>query len=80
MLIKKLYDQHGIKIKVMRCNNAEENRKMEEACIELVLCTKFEYITVRTLQQNGRIKKKLTTLNGTVRSMMIDAGIKEDLR
>ena len=32
MLIKKLNDQHGIKIKVIRCDNAGENKKMEEAC------------------------------------------------
>ena len=48
MLIKKLNDQHGIKIKVIRCDNAGENKKMEEACDRLVLRTKFEYTAVGT--------------------------------
>ena len=43
MLIKKLSDQHGIKVKVIRCDNARENKKMEEAYDELGLGTKFEY-------------------------------------
>ena len=80
MLIKKLSDQHGIKIKVIRCDNAGENKKMEEACDKLGLGTKFEYTAVGTPQQNGRIERKFATLYGRVRSMMIDAGIKEELR
>ena len=53
---------------------------MEEACDKLGLGTKFEYTAVGTPQQNGRIERKFATLYGRVRSMMIDAGIKEELR
>ena len=80
MLIKKLSDQNGIKIKTIRCDNAGENKKMEEACDKLGLGTKFEYTAVGTPQQNGRIERKFATLYGRVRSMMIDAGIEEELR
>ena len=80
MLIKKLNDQHGIKIKVIRYDNAGENKKMEEACDKLGLGTKFKYTAVGTPQQNGRIERKCATLYGRVRSMMIDAGVKEELR
>ncbi len=34
MLIRRLKEQHGINIKIIRCDNAGENKKMEEACIE----------------------------------------------
>ena len=80
MLIKNLNDQHGIKIKVIRCDNAGENKKMEESCDRLGLGTRFEYTAVGTPQQNGRIERNFATLHGRVRPMMIDAGIKEDLR
>ena len=80
MLIMKLNDQHGIKIKVIRCDNAGEKKKIEEACDKLGLGTKFEYTVVGTLQLNSRIERKFATLYGRVRSMMIDAGIKEELR
>ena len=56
MLIKKLNDKHGIRIKVIRYDNAGEYKKMEEACDKLGLGTKFEYTAVGTLQQNGRIE------------------------
>ena len=59
MLIKKLNDQHGIKIRVIRCDNAGENKKMEEACYRLGLGTRFEYAAVGTPQQNGRIEGNL---------------------
>ena len=53
---------------------------MEEACIEQGLGTKFEYTAVGTPQQNGRVERKFATLYGRVRSMMIEAGVKEQLR
>ena len=79
-LIKRLNDQHGIKIKVIRCNNVGEHRKMKEACVELGLGKKFEYTAVVTLQQNGKIERQFASLYGRVRLIMIDAGLKEDLR
>ena len=53
---------------------------MEEACDRLGLGTKFEYTAVGTPQHNSRIERKFATLYGRGRSMVIDAGIKEDLR
>ena len=80
MLTGKINDQQGNKLKLIRCDNTGENRNLEEICYKLGLGTKFEYTIVVTLQQNGRIERKFITLYGRVRSMMIDAGIKEDLR
>ena len=80
MLIKRLKDQHGIEIKIIRCDNAGENKKMDDACIEQRMGIKFEYTAVGTPQQNGRVERKFATLYGRIRSMMIDAGMKENLR
>ena len=53
---------------------------MEEACDRLGLGTRFEITAVGTPHQNGRMERKFATLYERVRSMMIDTGIKEDLR
>ena len=80
MLIKVLGNQQRINVKIVRCDNAGENKKMEEACAKMGLATKFEYTAVGTPQQNGRVERKFATLYGRIRSMMISAGIKEGLR
>ncbi len=80
LLLKRLKKQHGIKVQTIRCDNTGGNNKMEEACVEQGLETKFEYTAVGTPQQNGRVKRKFATLYGRARSMMIEAGIKEQLR
>ena len=80
VLMRRLKDQHGINVKIIRCNNAGDNEKMEEACIEQRMGIKFKYTAVGIPQQNGRVERKFATLYGRIRSMMIDAGIKEHLR
>ncbi len=77
LLCKKPKDQHGIKVQTIRCNNAGENNKMEEACVEQGLGTKFEYTAMGAPQQNGRVERKFATFYGRVGSMMIEAEIKE---
>ena len=53
---------------------------MEEMSTNQDLGVRFEYTSVGTPQQNGRAERKFATLYGRVRSMMIDAGIEEELR
>ena len=79
-LIKRLNIENGIKVKAVRCDNAGENKKMEEKCVAENLGVKFEYTAVGTPQQNGRVERKFATLFGRIRSMMIDAGLNEELR
>ena len=74
MLMKRLKDQYRIEIKIIRCDNAGENKKMDDACIEQRMGIKFEYTAVGTHQQNGRVERKFSTLYGRIRSMMIDLG------
>ena len=79
-LIDRLKKENGITVRNIRCDNAGENKKLEEKCIEKSLGVKFEYTVVGTPQQNGRIERKFATLFGRIRSMMIDAGLKDELR
>ena len=53
---------------------------MDDACIEQRMGIKFEYTAVGTPQHNGRVERKFATLYGRIRSMMNNAGIKENLR
>lgn len=62
-------DQHGIKFQIIRYNNAEENKTMEESCAELGLGTKFEYTAVGTPQHNWRIERRVAVMYGRIRSM-----------
>ena len=50
MLLKVFGDQQRINLKLVRCDNAGENKTMEEACAKLGLGTKFEYTAVGTSQ------------------------------
>ncbi len=50
MLMRSLKDQHGINTKIIRCDNAGENKKIEEACIEKRMGIKFEYTADGTPQ------------------------------
>ena len=79
-LIKRLKTENKITVDTIRCDNAGENKKMEEMCIDQDLGVRFEYTAVGTPQQNGRVERKFATLYGRIRSMMIDAGIEEELR
>ena len=45
-----------------------ENKKMEELSINQDLGVRFEYTSVGTPQQNGRVERKIATLYGRVGS------------
>ena len=79
-LIKRLKTENKITVDTIKCDNAGENKKMEEMCINQDLGVKFEYTAVGTSQQNGRLERKFATLYGRIRSMMIDTGVEEEMR
>ena len=79
-LIKRLKTENKITVDTIRCDNAGENKKMEEMYIDQDLEVKFEYTVVGTTQQNGRVQRKFATLYGRISSMMIDADVEEELR
>ena len=79
-LIKHLDRKHGYHVKYLRCDNAGENIKTEEACQQQGLGVTFEYTSPNTPQQNGRVERKFATLYGRVRSMMNAARLTGALR
>lgn len=78
--IKDLRDTYGIKVKIIRCDNAGENLAFEEACKREGLGLRFEYTAPGTPQQNGRVEKRFQTLYGRARAMLLGSGIDKPLR
>ena len=62
MLINKLDNDFSLKVQQIRCDNAGENKGLEQECTNRKMGIKFEYTSVGTPQQNGRIKRKFATL------------------
>jgi hypothetical protein len=78
--IKDLKAKNNVTVKYICCDNAGENKALEEACLTAGLGIQFEYPTPGTSQQNGHVKRKFATLYGRVRSMLNHAGLPQALR
>ena len=66
--------------KIIRCDNAGENHKLEEFCKKDGFGCVFEYTAPGTPQQNGKVERKFATLHGKVRSMLNGARVTRRLR
>ena len=66
-------------VKYIRCDNAGENKKLQEKCEKEGLGVQFEYTAPNTPQRNGRIERKFATLAGRMRAMMKYAGLPEKM-
>ena len=53
-ILKKLFMQ-GKEVKYIRCDNAGENKSLEQKCIESGLDIAFEYTALYSPQFNGRV-------------------------
>jgi hypothetical protein len=66
LLIKKLRSDQRYSInhvvKIIRCNDAGENKVLETLCIKEQLGIHFEYTGPGTPQYNGRVERKFATL------------------
>ncbi len=69
-LIKDLKKKHKKTVKIIRCDNAGENKILEEDCLKDGLGIQFEWTAPGTPQQNGRVERKFATLYGRLRAMM----------
>ena len=78
--VKKLYEEFGIRVWVIRCDNMGENKDFEKEVEHEQLGLRFEYTVVSTPQQNGRVERTFQTLYGRVRSMLLDSGFESTLR
>ena len=64
-------------VKVISCDNAGENTKLEErlGSADWKLCVEFEYTARDTPQQNSHAEVRLTTLLLRSKAMMIGANV-----
>ena len=67
--------KYGIEIKRIRLDNSGENRSLQKECDKQNLGVSFEFTAPGTPQQNSVVERKIPTLVGRARAMLIQAGI-----
>ena len=61
-------------MKIIRCDNAGENKVLEKESAKNTLGIIFEYTAPGTPQQNGEVERAFVTVMGRARAMMNHAG------
>ena len=77
ILIKGLKTKYGIHVKYIRLDNSGENRSLQKECEKQNLGIIFEFTAPGTPQQNSVVERKIPTLMGRSRAMMIEAGFSQ---
>ena len=72
--IKALKARHKIQVKIIRCDNARENKVLERESDKKELGIISEYTAPGTPQQNGVVERAFVTVMGRARAMMYHAG------
>ena len=72
--IKALKARHEIQVKIIRCDNAGENKVLERESDKNELGIIFEYTAPGTPQQNGVVEGAFVIVMGRARAMMNHAG------
>ena len=72
--IKALKARHKIQVKIIRCDNAGENKLLQTESDKNELGIIFEYTAPGTAQQNGVVERVIVTVMGRARAMMNHAG------
>ena len=75
--IKKLKAKYGTDIKYIRLDNSRENRSLQKECDKQNLAIIFEFTAPGTPQQNSVVERKIPTLIGRSRAMMLTAGFSQ---
>ena len=75
--IKGLKTKYGIDVKYVRLDNSGENRSLQKECENQNLGIIFEFTAPGTPQQNSVVERKMPTLMGRSRAMMIEAGFSQ---
>ena len=75
MWIRGLSRKYEIEIKRTRLDNSGENRSLQKECDKENLGVIFEFTAPGTPQQNSVVERKIPTLVGRARAMLIQAGI-----
>ena len=79
-LLIELRDKNNKAARIIRCDNAGENKSLEQNCKKEGLVIAFEYTAPGTPQQNGVVERAFATLYGRVRAMMNEALLPKDKR
>ena len=75
MWIRGLSKKYKIEIKRIRLDNSGENRSLQKECDKANLGIIFEFTAPGTHQQNSVAERRIPTLMGRARAMLIQAGI-----
>ena len=75
MWIKGLSKKYGIEIKRISLDNSGENERLQKECNKENLGVIFEFTAPGTPQQNSVAERRIPTLMGRARAMLIQAGI-----
>ena len=67
-------------IKIICCDNAGENKTLEENCANNFEENKFEFTSQGTPQKNGVVEQGFSTLYSRMRAMMVYTGLHENLK
>jgi hypothetical protein len=77
-LLKDLKEKNSIHVKYIRCDKAGETIKLHDTCtLPSFVYIHFEFTTLGTLQQNKKVKPKLTTLYALLGSTLNHAKVPE---
>ena len=74
--IKALKARHEIQVKILRCDNAGENKVLERESDKNDLGNIFEYTTPGTPQKKGVVERAFVTVMGRASAIMNHAGFK----
>ena len=75
MWIKGIAKKYKIEIKRIKLDNSGENRSLQKECDKQNLGIIFEFTAPRTPQQNSIAERRIPTLMGRARAMLIQAGL-----
>ena len=75
--IKALINKYGIDVKRIKLDNSGENRSLQRECDKQKLGIIFEFTVPGTPQHNSVTERKIPTLMGRARAMMIQAGLNQ---
>ena len=77
MWIKVMSRKYGIGVKRIRLDNSGENRSLQKECDKQNLGVIFEFTAPGTPQQNSVVERKIPTLMGRARAMLIQASMNQ---
>ena len=75
MWIKGIAKKHRIEIKGIRLDNSGENKSLQKECDKQNLGIIFDFTAPGTPQQNSVAERRIPTLMGRARAMLIQAGL-----